>query len=225
MWATSPVPTSACTRAATASHQPVSPISTGSSTPAASDGALRPGWGEPGAQCGQVAFWSGRAGGPVDREAGRDGVAGGPGALEAHRGAAARRDGGVVAGVGDRHGLPALGGGAVPGVGDLLIAGEGELERPAADRRSAALIAVNAVHVKLFGAVEYGFSSLKIVAILAFILLGAWVVFRQVGFGNYTSHGGFLPHGAWGMWIAVLVSIFSYFSIEMIAVAAGEARD
>jgi L-asparagine transporter-like permease len=90
---------------------------------------------------------------------------------------------------------------------------------------SAALIAVNAVHVKLFGAVEYGFSSLKIVAILAFILIGACVVFRQVGFGNYTSHGGFLPHGAWGMWIAVLVSIFSYFSIEMIAVAAGEARD
>src|ERR1039457_4541778 len=146
MWATSPVPTSACTRAATASHQPVSPISTGSSTPAASDGALRPGWGEPGAQCGQVAFWSGRAGGPVDREAGRDGVAGGPGALEAHRGAAARRDGGVVAGVGDRHGLPALGGGAVPGVGDLLIAGEGELERPAADRRSAAVGDADAGH-------------------------------------------------------------------------------
>jgi AAT family amino acid transporter len=90
---------------------------------------------------------------------------------------------------------------------------------------SAALIAINAVHVKLFGAVEYGFSTLKIVAILAFILLGSWVVFRQVGFGNYTSHGGFVPHGAWGMWIAVLVSVFSYFSIEMIAVAAGEARD
>src|SRR6202140_2819509 len=35
---------------------------------------------------------------------------------------------------------------------------------------SAALIAINAVHVKLFGAVEYGFSTLKIVAILAFIL-------------------------------------------------------
>lgn len=31
--------------------------------------------------------------------------------------------------------------------------------------------------------------------------------------------------GAWGMWVAVLVSIFSYFGIEMIAVAAGEARE
>lgn len=90
---------------------------------------------------------------------------------------------------------------------------------------SALLIAINAANVKLFGAVEYGFSSLKIAAILAFIALGGWFVFTGVGFGNYTSHGGLLPKGAWGMWVAVLVAIFSYFSIEMIAVAAGEARD
>jgi len=90
---------------------------------------------------------------------------------------------------------------------------------------SAALIAINAVNVKLFGSVEYCFSMLKIAAILAFIALGAWVVFTRIGFGNYTSSGGFLPQGGWGMWVAVLVSIFSYFSIEMIAVAAGEARD
>ena len=45
------------------------------------------------------------------------------------------------------------------------------------------------------------------------------------GFGNYTSNGGFFPHGAWGTWTGVIVSIFSYLSIEMIAVAAGEAED
>ncbi len=28
-----------------------------------------------------------------------------------------------------------------------------------------------------------------------------------------------------GMWIAVVISIFSYLSVEMIAVAAGEAED
>ncbi len=47
----------------------------------------------------------------------------------------------------------------------------------------------------------------------------------RIGFGNYTAHGGFLPKGAWGTWLAVLVSIFSYFGIETISVAAGEARD
>lgn len=90
---------------------------------------------------------------------------------------------------------------------------------------ASTLIAINAVNVSLFGAVEYCFSTLKILAILVFIVLGAWFVFTRTGFGNYTAHGGMLPKGAWGMWVAVLVSIFSYFSIEMIAVAAGEARD
>ncbi|RDU96693.1 amino acid permease [Trinickia dinghuensis] len=95
---------------------------------------------------------------------------------------------------------------------------------------SAALIGINVVSVKVFGAVEYFFSMLKIVAIVLFILLGAYMVFGApassgIGFANYTSHGGFFPKGVWGMWVAVIVSIFSYLSIEMIAVAAGEARD
>ena len=99
-----------------------------------------------------------------------------------------------------------------------------------------ALVLVNAFNVKFFGAVEYGFSALKISAIVAFLFLGAWVIFSAshgsaadrgapIGFSNYTSFGGFFPKGIWGMWIAVLVSLFSYFSIEMIAVAAGEAKD
>ncbi len=95
---------------------------------------------------------------------------------------------------------------------------------------SAGLIGINAASVKVFGAVEYGFSMLKIAAIVVFLMLGAYVVFRApvdsgIGVANYTSHGGFFPKGAWGMWVAVIVSIFSYLSIEMIAVAAGEAQD
>jgi amino acid transporter, AAT family len=99
-----------------------------------------------------------------------------------------------------------------------------------------ALVVVNAFNVKFFGAVEYGFSALKISAIVAFLILGAWVVFlaphsvsgdqgTPIGFTNYMAFGGFFPKGLWGMWVAVLVSLFSYFSIEMIAVAAGEAKD
>ena len=34
---------------------------------------------------------------------------------------------------------------------------------------------------------------------------------------NYTARGGFPPHGLWGVWVAVIVAIFSYLSIEMIA--------
>lgn len=95
---------------------------------------------------------------------------------------------------------------------------------------SAALVAVNAANVKVFGSVEYMFSAVKILAIVAFIALGAWWVFGPVplpgaSLANYTANGGFMPNGAWGMWVAVIIAIFSYFSIEMIAVAAGEAAD
>ncbi|MES2072851.1 MAG: amino acid permease [Pseudomonadota bacterium] len=92
------------------------------------------------------------------------------------------------------------------------------------------LILVNALSVNIFGMVEYWFSTIKIVAIAGFILLGAYMVYAApaaspIGFKNYLIHGGFFPHGAKGMWIAVIVSIFSYLSIEMIAVAAGEAKN
>lgn len=94
---------------------------------------------------------------------------------------------------------------------------------------SAALIGVNAMSVKAFGAIEYSFSAIKIVAIVAFILIGLYVVFGSrpagIGFHNYVEHGGFFPKGPWGTWVAVVVAIFSYLSIEMIAVAAGEAKD
>ncbi|WP_407923002.1 amino acid permease [Caballeronia udeis] len=95
---------------------------------------------------------------------------------------------------------------------------------------SAGLIGVNAASVKVYGVIEYAFSMLKIVAIVAFILLGAVFVYGApvssgVGLNNFTAHGGFFPHGLKGMWFAVIVSIFSYLNIETIAVAAGEARD
>ena len=103
---------------------------------------------------------------------------------------------------------------------------------------SALLVLVNARSVNVFGAIEYWFSAIKVTAIVLFILLAAWIIWRAppvvtgvagapaapaVGFHNYTAHGGFLPFGLWGAWTAVIVAIFSYLSIEMIAVAAGEA--
>lgn len=93
---------------------------------------------------------------------------------------------------------------------------------------SSVLIFTNAISVKAFGHFEYWFSAIKISAILAFILLGAWLVFGgqnpDYGFHHYVEHGGFMPNGLSGVWIAVIIAIFSYLSIEMIAVAAGEAE-
>ena len=90
-----------------------------------------------------------------------------------------------------------------------------------------ALVLVNALHVGTFGAVEYSFSLVKVLSICGFLLLGGYLVLRapHAAAANLTTHGGFFPHGAWGMWQAVVVALFSYFSLEMVAVAAGEARD
>jgi L-asparagine transporter-like permease len=89
---------------------------------------------------------------------------------------------------------------------------------------SGVLVTVNAFSVSTFGTVEYVFSLIKISAIVAFILLAGYLVARgSLGLRNYTAFGGFLPHGVGGMWVAVIMAIFSYLSIEMIAVAAGEA--
>ncbi|NIE78021.1 amino acid permease [Pantoea sp. Ap-967] len=94
---------------------------------------------------------------------------------------------------------------------------------------SGLLVLTNAISVKAFGHFEYLFSAVKIAAILAFILLGAWLVFggsnAEYGFHHYVDHGGFLPRGWSGVWVALIVAIFSYLSIETIAVAAGEAEE
>jgi L-asparagine transporter-like permease len=98
---------------------------------------------------------------------------------------------------------------------------------------SATLVLINAFSVNIFGIVEYWFSVIKIAAIVIFIILGAYIVFGTSqavdgvvpGFQHYVVHGGFFPNGVWGMWVAVIISIFSYFGVEMIAVAAGEAHE
>ncbi|QIK62643.1 amino acid permease [Leucobacter viscericola] len=94
---------------------------------------------------------------------------------------------------------------------------------------AGALIGVNAMNVKSFGTLEYWFSATKVFAILAFVVVAAWLVFfsgnQDYGVKNWTAEGGFMPNGLSGMWFAVIVSIFSYLSIEMIAIAAGEAKE
>jgi AAT family amino acid transporter len=61
---------------------------------------------------------------------------------------------------------------------------------------SICLIAINAMQVRNFAEFEYWFAFIKVVAIVAFILVGFGLIFgfgliRAVGFANLTAHGGF----------------------------------
>jgi AAT family amino acid transporter len=94
---------------------------------------------------------------------------------------------------------------------------------------SAALILINTMSVNIFGTTEYWFSMIKIVAIVIFIFIGSYIIFTSpadgtIGFKNYVDHDGFFPHGFKGTWFATIVAIFSFFGIEMVAIAAGEAK-
>ncbi|MGP9650602.1 amino acid permease [Glutamicibacter sp. AOP38-B1-38] len=94
---------------------------------------------------------------------------------------------------------------------------------------SLALLAVNMSSVKFFGTTEYWFSAIKVFAIVAFIIIAAWLVFHdpndQFGIANYSAESGFFANGIWGTWNAVIVAIFSYMGIEAISIAAAESRN
>lgn len=94
---------------------------------------------------------------------------------------------------------------------------------------SALVMVINVIGVKWFGQVEYALSTIKVLAIVAFIVIGLGILAFSAnptyGLHNFTDGGGFMPFGISGMWFATIVSIFSYLSIEMIAVAAGEAKN
>jgi len=89
---------------------------------------------------------------------------------------------------------------------------------------------VNARDVGSFGNFEYWFAMIKVVAIVMFIAVGmalilGWDLRPAIGFSNLTSHGGFLPTGLRGVWVAMVFVIFSYVGTEIVAVTAGEAKN
>src|SRR5713101_6759940 len=94
---------------------------------------------------------------------------------------------------------------------------------------SAALLYVNARSVASFGAFEYWFAMIKVVTIVIFLVLGVALLlgigFRPIGAGNFTAHGGFLPHGWLGVGLGVAMAMFSYMGLEVVAVTSGEAAD
>jgi L-asparagine transporter-like permease len=92
------------------------------------------------------------------------------------------------------------------------------------------LLFVNSRSVKNFGTFEYWFALIKVAAIIAFIVLGLAGIFglgrAPIGLHNLTGlPGGFMPHGFRGVWMAVIMGIFSYNGIEVIAVTSGETAD
>lgn len=89
---------------------------------------------------------------------------------------------------------------------------------------------VNLMSARSFGEFEFWFSSIKVAAILAFILIAASYATgiaapHGATFGNLTAHGGFAPKG-WMTVIAGVTSvIFSFVGAEITTIAAAESNE
>src|SRR5262245_7298933 len=94
---------------------------------------------------------------------------------------------------------------------------------------SLALVLINTLSIEDFGSIEYWFAMIKVVTIVAFLILGALLLFGigfpGVGLANFTAHGGFSPNGLRGVGLGVVMAVFSYLGLEIVGVTAGEAAD
>jgi histidine permease len=99
---------------------------------------------------------------------------------------------------------------------------------------AALLFAANAFSVKLFAETEFWFSSVKIVTILLFIILGGAAMFGLISLhgsaeapmlSNFTSHGGLFPNGFLAVFIAMISVSFAFSGTELIGITAGETAN
>ncbi|MFF1483534.1 amino acid permease [Streptomyces sp. NPDC058319] len=94
----------------------------------------------------------------------------------------------------------------------------------------AVMTATNLLSVRSFGEFEFWFSSVKVAAIVAFLIVGGLYVFgawpgSSFDFSNLTAHGGFAPHGFTSIFSAIVVVIFAFGGAEIVTIAAAESKE
>ncbi len=96
---------------------------------------------------------------------------------------------------------------------------------------AALIIGLNIRRVKYFGCTELILSSVKVIALIVFIVVGLCLIFfglpgqDPVGTAHLSSDGGFMPGGIKSVWLSLAVVMFSFGGIEMISISAAEAQD
>jgi GABA permease len=90
------------------------------------------------------------------------------------------------------------------------------------------MTAVNLLSARSYAECEFWFASMKVFAIIVFIVIAAshalgWVSPHMATFGNLTSHGGFMPHGVLAVLAGVPTVFFALTGAEITTVAAAES--
>jgi len=89
---------------------------------------------------------------------------------------------------------------------------------------------VNLGNVKFYGESEFWLSIIKVTAIVSMIIFGLYLILTAdagstSSFSNLWTHGGFFPHGFEGLFYMLAFLMFAFGGIELIGMAAAEAKD
>jgi GABA permease len=92
------------------------------------------------------------------------------------------------------------------------------------------MTAVNLMSARAYGEFEFWFSSIKVAAIITFIVaVGAYACgFRSPTgptFSNLVAYGGFAPRGGWAVLASVTTVIWSMMGAEVVTIAAAESPE
>ncbi|MEH7393254.1 amino acid permease [Bacillus sp. JJ1474] len=94
------------------------------------------------------------------------------------------------------------------------------------------LLVMNLATVKLFGELEFWFALIKIIAILALIVVGIFMIITgftsnagTASLTNLWSHGGMFPNGINGFILSFQMVVFAFVGIELVGLTAGETKD
>ena len=94
----------------------------------------------------------------------------------------------------------------------------------------ASLTLTNIVSVRSYGEFEFWFASIKVAAIIAFLILAAAYVLGlwpgvAPSLANLTAHGGFAPNGIVPIFTGAVAATGFYFGAEIVTIAAAEAAE
>lgn len=96
----------------------------------------------------------------------------------------------------------------------------------------AVLLFINLLSARLFGNLEFSFAIIKIMTVIAFIILVAYLLitggktsFGPVNFSNLTTDGGFFAKGSTGFLSGFQMVIFSFVGVELVGLTAAEAQN
>jgi L-asparagine transporter-like permease len=96
---------------------------------------------------------------------------------------------------------------------------------------SAIVIALNAFGLKNFGKIQTLMSFIKVSALVIFIIIGIAAILgvftsnHPIGMKTLLGHGGLFPKGFRGLLQSMLIVIFAYAGIGVVAMASSEARN